>query len=184
MDTAFQCQFIIVGQRQAAPDSLQQPPCIGSRQGRRRTATDEDGVNEAVPQPRLVRCHFQFLYEAVDIVVFFVLIGPILEKAAVEAFCLAERDMDIRCLQPGPVRALCHQALPYILGLICRQHLSLQSRMNDTLTGESPRKRICCLYSELQGPFLCRQGLIIRFQIHVIPPLCGGTHPGQTLPPD
>lgn len=83
MDPPFQGQFVVVGQGQAVPDSPQEAGRIVCRQGRRRTAADEDGVDEAVPQAPRLGGLAQFLDQAADVLVFDGLIHAILEEAAI-----------------------------------------------------------------------------------------------------
>ena len=76
-------------------NGLQKPFCIFCRKGHRRTATDEDGVNEAVFEARLIGSCFHFVNEAIDVMVFYILVGTVLEEAAIEAFRFAEGNVNI-----------------------------------------------------------------------------------------
>ena len=150
MDAAFERQLVIICQGQDAAERREDARGVFRRKRRRRAAADEDGVYEAALEARRVRSRLDLLDQSLDVVVLRRLMRGILEKAAVEALRLAERDVNVRRLHLALLRGRVHDVEPRLLRLSGRHDLAAHACMNDALSRERFRQRVVRRPAELQ----------------------------------
>ena len=150
MDAAFERQLVIVCQGQDAAERREDARGIFRRKRRRRAAADEDGVYETALEARRVRRRLDLLDQSLDVVILRRLMRGILEKAAVEALRLAERNVDVCRLHLALLRWRIHDTQPRLLRLSGWHDLTTHACMNDALSRKRFRQRVVRRPAELQ----------------------------------
>ena len=138
-------------------DGRKELPGIFRCQGSRRPPADEHGLDGSRLEPGLGRILFQFSDQEIHIAVFCLLAGSVLEESAVQAFGLAEGNVEIGHLGRPTLGGSLEGLLPYTLGQGRRDHFPLHPRMDHPLPVKSQSQRVWVFPSELEHLFFRRQ---------------------------
>ena len=159
MDASLKCDLTVARQRQPLAYRTHKPREIRVTECRRCTAPEEYGLERRTRNIWRIRRRLDLVDEDIDIVMHCLLACEILEEAAVAAFLIAERDVNVDRTLIGRVRSLRHQLRPdlRLLRLVPDHALAARAGMHDALFRKGTAQRILRLRAKQPAACLLRE---------------------------
>ena len=150
MDASLERDLGVARQRQTLPHRAHETRKIGIRERGRRTAAEEHRLKRRPLYIGGLRRRVELLQEHVDIAMRRFFLRIVLEKSAVAAFLIAERDVDVRRALVGGIGRLRHELRPRLrlLHFVHDHALAARTGMHDALFRKGAAERILRLRAE------------------------------------
>ena len=159
MDAPLKRDLTVARQRQPLANHTHEPCEIRITECRRCTAAEEYRLKGCARHIRRIRRRLDLVDEDVDIVMHRLLTREILEEAAVAAFLVTERDVNVDRTLIGRVGGLRHQLRPdlRLLRLVPDHALAARAGMHDALFRKGATERVLRLRAEQPAASLLRE---------------------------
>ena len=150
MDASLERDLGVARQRQTLPHCTHESCEVGVRERGRRAAAEEHRLKRRPLHIGSLRRRVELLQEHVDIAVRRFFLRIVLEKSAVAAFLIAERNVDVRRALVGGIGRLRHELRPRLrlLHFVHDHALAARTGMHDALFRKGAAERILRLRAE------------------------------------